>query len=314
MENVKNPATDKRNYLIEILRIISCFGIVYDHGNDASWAQEIGDICLIIFLFISVYFLSPQNNYRIFISKRITRLLIPWVFWFIFYGLLRIINGGIFLPIKGDIISSVLNGTRSHLWYLPFIFIISILTVFYYNQIENRLFFKKINILLFILLSITLLCLMPLWRPWSLTLYPPWGSWFLAFPAICISISLASMNKYHSKRSIVILFLIIILLIAGFWAITTRWDLTLGRPYFFAIIIISIALYLNFNLSKYSRNIMYFSNFTFGIYLIHPLLYAIGKKIGFDGNFYIPFVIYFLSLIIILIANKIPIQFVKKII
>jgi len=181
MDNVKIQRSSSRNYNLEILRIISAFGIVLLHGADGTLEKDIGFSCLIIFMLISVYLLAPQKYYSLFVLKKVNRLLIPWLFWFFVYGLLHVMNGTSFLPVTGDIVSTVLNGPRMHLWYLPFIFITSVIIVFYYNMVEQCSILKKYNLLFFMLLSIILLIISPLWRPWSLGLGVPWRCWFLAF-------------------------------------------------------------------------------------------------------------------------------------
>ena len=56
------------------------------------------------------------------------------------------------------------------------------------------------------------------------------------------------------------------------------------------------------------------SNCTYGIYLIHPLIYSIGRKLGFYDTVVVPFVTYALSMLIILLINSAPIPLMKKII
>ena len=311
MDSVKIKNSGGRNYNLEILRIISCFGIVFDHGNPARWAQDIGDLSLIIFVLISAYFLSSQKNYSSFFLKRVDRLLIPWIFWFFVYGLLHIINGVSFLPVTGNIFSAVLNGPRMHLWYLPFLFITSVIIVFYYNIVEQRSIFKKYNLVFFILLSIIFLLSMPLWRPWSLVLGIPWGNWFIVFPALFIGASLANLNHHSSNYWKIILYVIIIIIISTWLTISGQW---LGIPYLFGILLFVTAIYLKFDITRHSKIIMKLSNCTYGIYLIHPLIYSIESKLGFSHNFIVPYVTYALSLLIIILANKIPGPFIKKII
>jgi surface polysaccharide O-acyltransferase-like enzyme len=311
LDSTKAQYSDNRNYSLEILRIISCFFIVFDHGNDADWAQKIGDLSLIIFVLLSAYFLSPQKKYAPFFSKRVIRLLIPWIFWFFIYGLLHIMNGKSFLPVTGDIFSAVLNGTRMHLWYLPFIFIINVVLVFYYNVVEKSSILKKYNYILFILLSIAFLFSMPLWRPWSLELGVPWGGWFLALPAVFIGAVIANLKHLSSDYWKIILYVLIMLMISTWLTLSDQW---LGIPYLFSILLFVAAIFLKFDLANNREIIMKVSNCTFGVYLIHPLIYSIEKKIGFSGDFIMPFLTYALSLFIIILAHKIPVNFIKKII
>lgn len=312
MGAVKIKNSDGRNYNLEILRIISAFGIVLLHGADGELVKDIGFSCLIIFMLISSYLLIPQKKYSLFISKRAARLLIPWLFWFFVYGLLHIMNGTSFLPVTGDIFSAVLNGTRMHLWYLPFIFITSIIIVFYYNIVEPLSIVKKYNWVFFMFLSIIFLIISPLWRPWSLDLGAPWSQWFLMFPAVFIGATIANMNHLLSDNWKIIIYVIIIILIS-MW-LTLSGQHNVGIRYLFGFSLFVPAVYLKFDIISNSKIIMKISNCTYGIYLIHPLIYSIESKLGFSQNFIVPYITYALSLLIIIIANKIPVRFIKKII
>jgi len=310
--NIKTQSSKNRNYNLEILRIISCFGIVLLHGADGSLVKDIGFSCLIIFMLISSYLLIPQKNYSSFFSKRVDRLMIPWLFWFFVYGLLHIINGTSFLPATGNIVSAILYGTRMHLWYLPFIFITSVIIVFYYNMVEQHSILKKYNWVIFMLLSIVILIISPLWRPWSSDLGVPWSQWFLIFPAVFIGLTISNMNHHSSNYWKIILYVIIIILISTWLTLSDQHNV--GIRYLFGFIFFVSAIYLKFDISSHSKIIMKLSNCTYGIYLIHPLIYSIEKKLGFSDNFIVPFLTYSLSLLIIIIANKIPGPFIKKII
>jgi hypothetical protein len=310
LDNVKIQSSNNRNYNLEILRIISCFGIVLSHGNSAIWAREFGNISLIIFVFIAFYFLSPQKYYSSFISKRANRLLIPWLFWFFVYGLLHIIKGTSFLPVTGNMFSAVLNGTRMHLWYLPFLFITSVIIVFYYNTVEQHSILRKYNLVFFMFLSIIFLFAMPLWRPWSLVLGVPWGNWFIVFPALFIGTTLANLKNKLSDYWKIILYMIIIILISTWLTLSGQW---LGRPYLFSILLFVTAIHLKFDITRHSNIIMKLSNCTYGIYLIHPLIGTIGDKLGFSQNLS-PYLTYALSLLVIILANKVPGPFIKKLI
>lgn len=307
-----NRTVMSRNYNLEILRIISAFGIVLLHGVDGTLVKDVGFSCLIIFMLITSYLLAPQKNYSLFITKRATRLLIPWIFWFFVYGLINIISGKFFLPEKGDIFSAVLTGTKYHLWYLPFTFITSIIIVSYYNLGELRLTVKKYNWLFFMLLSIIFLIISPLWRPWSLDLGDPWGQWFLVLPAVFIGTTIANLNPHLSDHWIRIIYVILIMLIS-------IWLIIFGQPnvgirYMFGFLLFVSAVYLKFDIMNKSEIIMTISNCTYGIYLIHPLIYSIESKLGFSQNFIVPYATYALSLLIIILANKMPMRFIKKII
>lgn len=314
MNNEKLNLSDNRNYTIEILRIVSCFFIVYDHGNQAHWAQQIGDMALIIFILISSFYLSPQKNFTLFFRKRIDRLTIPWLFWFIFYGLLHLLGGKSFLEVgNGNVISYIFSGTRSHLWYLPFIFIMSVITVIFFNiMLDRHKLIKNLNLVIYILIPIALLISMPIWRPFSLQLGTPWWCWFLGFPSFFMGIAFSNLNSlFPDKWEIQALYAFIIISISIFMSISGQ---ALGIPYTVAPLLFVLALNKRFNITRYRDFIMQLSGYTFGIYLIHPFIYTIDKQMGFTDQIILPIITYAISLLLIHLAFKIPFPFIKKII
>lgn len=75
---------------IEIIRIICAFGIVWFHTSEIG--KDIAYSALSIFIIISMYFSSKTTLKNITILNRAKRLLIPWMFWFLFYGVINIVR------------------------------------------------------------------------------------------------------------------------------------------------------------------------------------------------------------------------------
>jgi hypothetical protein len=312
MDNVKTQYSNRLNLNLEILRIISAFGIVLLHGTDGALVKDIGFSCLIVFMLISAYLLTPHKSYPIFIAQKATRLLVPWLFWFFVYGLLHIINGTPFLYVAGNIFSAVLNGTRMHLWYLPFLFITSVIIVFYYNMGERHSILTKYNLVIFALLSVITLIMSPLWRPWSVDLGAPWQAWFLMFPAVFIGITLANLNHRSSDCWKMLLYVIIIILISVLLILSGLS--VVGIRYLFGFLLFVAAIYLKCDITHHSKLIMTLSNCTYGIYLIHPLIYSLETKLGLSDGPFLPYLTYTLSLLITILVKKLPGPFIKRII
>lgn len=108
---------------IEILRVLSAFGIVWFHASAPG--RDFGYSGLVVFLILSV-FLS-QNTYhhtRKSFMVRVRRFLVPWIIWFVFYGSIRLLTNKTIVPLENGIVAGILSGPSSHLWYLPFIFLV----------------------------------------------------------------------------------------------------------------------------------------------------------------------------------------------
>ena len=305
----------KRNYALDYLRIFGAFGIVLFHGAQDVSVRQIGYAGLIIFILISIV-VSIQNHSKKsisqFIVSRTSRILLPWLFWFFVYGFINIIIGKSFLPGAKNTFSALLAGTNIILWYLPFIFLMSI-TAFVYDQaLENIACVKKYRLIPFLVLSILSLISTPMWRPWSLDLGMPWAQWFHALPAVFIGMALAYLHNHFPYKLRILLFASIMIL-TSIWLIMNGQYNGVAIPYLFGLILFLASIF-TIRTSQNNRMLMDISNSAYGIYLIHPIVYGIECKLGFAANVMLPVLTFVLSLIIILMAKRIPIGFVQKVI
>jgi hypothetical protein len=300
---------------LDYLRIFGAFGIVLFHGAQDTLVRQIGYSGLIIFVLISIFVsLQNQSNKSIaqFIVSRTPRILVPWLFWFFVYGIINIIIGKPFLPGGGITFSALLAGTNIILWYLPFIFLMSIIAFVYDQTSENITFIRKYRLIPFLVLSILSLISTPVWRPWSLSLGNPWAQWFHALPAVFIGMTLAYLHNHSSHKYKMSLYASIIIL-------TSVWLIMIGQfdgvaiPYLVGTILFIVSIFV-IHTSQNNGILMNISNSAYGIYLIHPIVYGVEYKLGFSENAALPVITFVLSLLIILMAKRIPIGFVQKVI
>jgi peptidoglycan/LPS O-acetylase OafA/YrhL len=305
---------NRRNYAFEYLRIIGILGIIFFHGAQILLIRQIGYSGLIIFILVSIYLSSTQNteeHIKKYIAKRAARILVPWLFWFIVYGLLNIINDKKFLP-EGLGVSSVLAGTNIILWYLPFIFLMSIVAFVYNHASEHNAFVRKYIMLLLGVLSILSLLSTPIWRPWSLSIGNPWAQWCHALPAVFIGMTLAYLHKHSSDKVRTLLYAGIIIM-ASIWLIMLGQYNGVGVPYVVGTILFLSAMFET-GYQNSNQVLMSISNCSYGIYLIHPVVYGIEDRLGLPENAALPVMTFVLSLLIILMAKRMPIGFVQKVI
>ena len=111
---------------VERLRVFAMLEIVryHDHGDRLS---IVGGLGLPTFLLLTNMFnctLTEKRGPRVFMNDKRERLVVPWIFWSLFYGA-WIVQGALR---RGEPLSSVLSwqmilaGTSSHLWFVPFAF------------------------------------------------------------------------------------------------------------------------------------------------------------------------------------------------
>jgi surface polysaccharide O-acyltransferase-like enzyme len=139
VETVRSPASDQltpRALNLDLLRILAAFAVVWLHVSaevvtlnpsvyDAQWwsgnvADSFSRWCVPVFVMISGALLlaKPLNmSLSTFYQRRLMRIVIPLVFWTVFYLFWRYVKGEHI--VAGEIIRNMLRGTGSyyHMWY-----------------------------------------------------------------------------------------------------------------------------------------------------------------------------------------------------
>lgn len=119
---------------LERLKILAMFDIVLLHvGSDAPRLFDLGlPVFLLASLVLPLIGRRPPDLKQ-FVSRRAQRILLPFAFWSLMYGLLHVYwatRRGSWEVIESWSVSSlVTQGTAYHLWYLPFIFVAGLLSV-----------------------------------------------------------------------------------------------------------------------------------------------------------------------------------------
>ena len=127
-QNSHPEARAGRRQDFEILRIFAAFGIVLLHsGSDRT---GIGYSGLVVFLALSTMFSASrppkEGSLRRILLKRGSRLLVPWAFWMVAYGIRNHFVDRNILETDRGIVNGILAGTQIHLWFLPYIFFASV--------------------------------------------------------------------------------------------------------------------------------------------------------------------------------------------
>lgn len=275
---------------IELLRVVSAFGIVWFH----SGYQYGGDLAyggLIVFLILSTYFAGVSEKTHS-IRARASRLLIPCVLWAVLYGALSIIRDQPLFPSDYSFVSKVLSTPSIHLWYLPFVFFWIIVI----DNITKYIAPKKLAIVITIMVSILLLA-SPQWRQWSYA--SPFGQYMHAFPAILIGMLLASSHTLSRTLKICLISTVSVSMLYVFWANIQGVSLTYLVGISSTFILLKKKSFLPEN-----NIIIKFSGLTFGIYLLHPLILFLLRHVGI-GSIILPIMGFLISALCIFISSKI---------
>jgi len=257
---------------LEYLRDVSAFGVVWFHMRD-EWDRSIGYAGLFAFAMITT-FLACSSAKRHPLGKyardRFQRLIVPWIFWSIFYIALRsALSAQLKLRSTGDVLepAMLLGGGHTVLWYLSFMYLVSML-VFGLVAITSR--YSRLGLSIFYLaISVCIVTLVPkLWA--STALSYPFAQWLGVAPAVFIGLAAASAVEIQSERVRFKTLLAIAITIVASTIYQSRLGLESGT--------ISLCLgALGFILSLLiklpeSRLINGLSALTLGIYVLHPCI------------------------------------------
>lgn len=253
------------------IRILAAFGIVWFHTDNAA-GRSLGYAGLPIFLMVSCSLITAYSysyGIREFVTKRATRLLVPWVFWCAVYTVCKFVDsamrGGVFLnEFKINVLAT---GSSIHLWYLPYAFIAAVL-VYVLNSVT-----LKITSVLTVLVATCIGAGIIFGSGIIMSefkLPTPLGQWVFALGSIPIGFAFGRGYYVKGSRQRKILFIAITLAtlsscaglhLLGFYGLVV--------PYSAAIILACVAHVWHGRLDGFSRLM---DSMTYGIYLIHPLI------------------------------------------
>lgn len=248
---------------IEILRILSAFGIVWFHsGFDRTGLGYSG---LVVFLVLSAYLAVSRTVARRslgqILSSRALRLMSPWAAWMLVYGIRNhFVNRHIIETDRG-FFNGLLAGTHIHLWYLPFLFAISIgFDVLLPRVRRSRLAVGSA------VGAMALLATAQWWRPWAQTYGYPSVQYCHALAGIAVGAFLGGVQNL-SKWAAALLFGGI-LAVAGysFWLGVDG----VGQTYFVGIAVSASLLLWSPRLPRWI-DVRSISECMLGVYLVHIL-------------------------------------------
>jgi hypothetical protein len=271
---------------IELFRIISAFGIVWFHSHLEG--GDVGYAGLIYFTILSLYLSGDGRD----VIHRLKRLMLPWLFWCLFYGFINLLIAKPFIDTNNGLLAGILTGPRIHLWYIPFICI----TLISFDLIKKNISVLLIGYASALIAFISLITVF-LWRDPANSLGTPWAQHFHAFPAIFIGASFWAFERVESMFRIVFM-----LLLLSAAAINLNIS-GVGVTYIIGIALFCPILFLPPWL-KCPYKITKISNLTLGIYLLHPFVFMVFFKLHFYPGFYLPIAVFIISGLTIAIAKK----------
>ncbi len=318
-------------------RILSIFAVVLLHcaslaqagakiGSETWWVANVYDSmtrwCVPVFVMMSgALLLDPKKNetLRTFYKKRVSKILIPLLFWTIFY----LIWGFQTKEIKGDLVRLTLQGKAFyHLWFLYMISMLYLFTPFLrkivvHSSDREISFFTAVGFIIAASSAVYVAVYRIEFKLFLMT--------FLAYiPYFFLGLFIRNDQRNVSSIVWILLFLGSVGATGAgcyFWSDLKN---AAAGAYFYqylSITVIPMSISILYLLKKWNRPIISetvtkkLSSLTMGIYLIHPFFIVMIKKIGlsyssFDSLFSIPTVallVFFISLLATWIGVKLPI-------
>ena len=134
------PENKQRNFAMDLLRVAACFLVIHQHCAEQFYAAtgniEVGDdtffvginsslgrISVPLFVMVSGYFLLPvKMGLREFLKRRMSRILIPFVVWYLVYCIFFIFySGDTPLDATANFFGMLITFNSrwgGHLWYI----------------------------------------------------------------------------------------------------------------------------------------------------------------------------------------------------
>lgn len=287
----------KNNYF-EALKVFACVAVIAIHATGSlvvdknlsfttNWwgaivYNSIGRWAVPIFIMISGALLLEKER-KLNLKKRLIRIIIPMVFWGIFYYLFNLYSMGYIHTFSiYDMVSELLLGTTSyHMWYLYMLFglylSLPIIKIFINSASKN-------DIEYFIVICFVISGILPLITKFlgvDVNLKVTIFGWEVGYFVLGYYLNNYCLNKVLENIIYLIGFLSIFVTIFG----TTELYKSGGLDQFFlssgsiTCILMSMAVFIlskNF-FNKKDDIFEMISNNTFGIYLIHPFFLTIIK-------------------------------------
>lgn len=272
-EKPTEKSIGKKNSIIELIRFLAACEIVSYH-TEAPWSQYIS--VLPIFLIFSIVFtVSSRLAFKAQWKKAFARIIQPWLFWSGVYGLARIIRIIIFHnPISEEFHWWMLaSGTTIHLWFLPFAFLSNMTVLHLFKRSRLNLTSRNSHIIAILGGLLLLMSTMILPKVEDILLLK---EWIYLTPVVLVGLLFSSFYYDYSKLMFAHGLWVVVLFCIGAMAL----DWKIGLAYLGPVILCSFVF--SYKPSNSTHLFNYLGKLSYGIYLIHVLLWYPWSHLGIE--------------------------------
>lgn len=273
---------------VERLRILSVSAVVCFHGASGyPLVRDVGTIGILVFLLSLCVFVAnrtDERNMSDVLKLKARRLLKPWLFWSVIYGglvLAKVILRDV--PISEAFHPKMLLiGTRTHLWFLPFAFVVAMFLALVRQKIGGIP--KLFTILAAILIGALCVCgcsiLQSRFQPPT-----PLRQWILGVPAIVLGLAIGRitlLRKAQDRRNLYVFtvlstaasYILLALLCHSLWS---DYAGMFAMRYCISVAVLCSALHWQGSPDPISKKL---APLSYGVYLIHPLVQVFLRELN----------------------------------
>ena len=295
---MSEPTSDQKRLRqdIEILRIASAFGIVWFHAGRDTFGIGYGG--LVVFLILSGFFSTAQSAKRRsvwqILSRRASRLLVPWAVWMVLYGIRNHFIDRDLIETDRGWFNGLLAGTHIHLWFLPYIFAVSVVLDLLVPRV-NLAWLGRICALA----AAAILGSISLWWPWAVSHGYPTQQYCHAGAALFIGIFLACAPKVGR-----VWFAVLLVAVLGSALAQLHWHRQyVGAPYLTGAGLCAWLLLKPPPLPDW-LDVTPISQCTFGIYLTHIFFRQLYESIERVPEWSEPFLTFATALLAVYLLRR----------
>jgi hypothetical protein len=265
------PSQTTFNHNLERLRVVAMFGIVWFHFENIAF-RTVAYAGLPVFLLLSSALVARHDGggFLAFAAKKWGRLMVPWLVWCLIYACPKLFD----VVVRHESFSRAftwsmaLGGTRAHLWYLPFVFMVSLGT--YWALPAVRLLQPAVVVLAAVIVGCAGIAGSSLVMKYHTHIAPPFVQWVFALPAVALGFALGRVQggAFSKNRE---------LFVAGIGAATVVLCIVLfaaglqklAVPYACGTALVCAALIWQGNGTRFMVS---WAPLTFGTYLMYPMV------------------------------------------
>ncbi|PQO28769.1 acyltransferase family protein [Blastopirellula marina] len=262
----------------DVLRFVAVLAVIWFHARAPGSDYTLWHVPTLVI--ISVVLASEYHEHfsmEAVVRKRAKRILIPWLFWCVVYGVVDIVRVLFGSPslVLGSSYFVFLYGPSLHLWFLPYIFLVTVFAACLRNVVIKESKINRAAVALLILV-VALWALYVLdGQTWWKELPMPLLQWFSATPAMCLGVLLALLVPFavwFSKDSRYSLIFV------GSGLISCLIAATLPGLTSFSLVALGLVLLASTWKGSRTQGIgAFLASITMGVYLVHPTLITISR-------------------------------------